>query len=409
VSDVTAAASNIGVRGLRGIGLNNPYFNGKMNTDNHRFVFTSNPVPFFNAKLFYKYYNKSNTSDIVTTTDGATVLANGLFDYRKNIYGLELGFKLPASLRLTTAYTFTKTEREREDIPKNRDNLIDAGLRWSGLAFMAAKVGYERLDRAAEFAVLENPAVDLEPWIRRFDAAAKVRDTYKGSLEFFPLESLTFNIGYKYKKTNYNDTILGLTDAKAQAVNFDVDWQAHKRLRFYGYVDFEQRTFNQFQRQLPAATTAFNPSTAPTATAFNWTSEQQEKTYGYGVGAHIAIVPDKLTLKLAHYSVKSDGTTDYTYLLGAVPLPTGRTQDNIDLTARDSYRLNSAIASITYQITKAVGLTATYAFEDYAYDDSQYNGYLYVVSVGQGGYFTGAYKDPSYRVNVGLLSMNLKF
>lgn len=404
VTDVTAAASNIGIQGLRGITLSNSTFNGKVNTDNYRFAFTSNPVSFFDAKIFYKYLNKSNTSDIVTTTNLATVLTNNLFDYRKNMGGLELGFKLPASFRLTTGYTYTKTERAREDLPKNTDNVINAGLKWSGLNFMAANIGYEYFDRASDFTGVADASNPLEPWIRRFDAAARKRDTYKASLEFFPLETLSFNVGYNFKATNYNDTILGLNDAKAHAVNFDIDWQAHKRIRFYGYFDFEKRTLNQLQHQ-----GSNDPATPPTATAFNWTSEQEEKTYGYGIGTDVAIIPDKLTLKLSHNSIKSDGLVDYTYLLGAVALPVGRTQDNIDLPVRDSYRLNNFIASLTYRMTKALSVTATYAFEDFTYEDSQYNGYLYYLSVGQGGYFTGAYSDPSYRTHIGFLSVTYKF
>lgn len=407
VTNTTVAASNIGVQGRTGIGLSSPYFDGKVNTDNYNFILTSNPFSFFNGKLFYKYYNKSDISSQITTTDGTNILLNDLFGYRKNTYGLEMGFKLPANFGLTTAYNYIKTERQRDDLPKNRDNIFDIGLKWKGFSFMAVKVGYEYLNRAAEFAIAENPVVDLEPYIRRYDAAPRERDTYKAAMEFFPLDSLSFNIGYRHKKTRYTDTILGLTDSKADQFNLDVDWQAHKRLRFFGYFDFEQLVYNQFQRQTNGV--ALDPATTPTAVNFNWTSSQTENTYGYGLGADIALIPEKLTLKLVHNSVKSDGSVDYTYLLGAVPLPTGRTQDNIDLNARDSYRLTSYVAKATYQMTKALAISATYAYEEYAYDDSQFNSYQYYMSVTQGAYLTGAYKDPSYRTNIGLISVNVKF
>ncbi len=405
VSSVTAAASNIGIQGLTGITLSNPYFNGKVNTDQLNVALTSNPKPFLNTKIFYKYYNKDNKSDVITTTDGATVLNNHLFDYRKNVYGIEAGVKLPAQFRVNAAYSFTKTERAREDFPKNRENLFDVGVKWSGLKFMNTKVGYEYLDRAAEFGVpLTLVPTDFEAWVRRFDAAAQIRNTYKASFEFFPMDTLSVNVGYKYKHSNYSDTILGLNDNKAHEVNADVDWQVHKRVRLFGYFDFEQSTQNQLQRQ---ATTYTNPATAPTAANFNWTSDAKEDSYGYGVGTDITIIQDKLTLSLVHNSIKSDGTIDYTYLLGALALPAGQTQDNIDLNAWDNYRLNNYVAKLTYQVTKMVALTATYAYESFSYDDSQYSGYLYVP--GATGYLTGAYSDPSYRTHVGFLSVNVKF
>jgi hypothetical protein len=348
-----------------------------------------------------------NGSDVIRITDGTTVLVNDLFDYRKNVYGAETGFKLPAHLHFTAAYNFTKTERSRDDLPKNRDNLFDVGLKWNGLSFLTAKVGYERFDRAAEFAVVQqNPAPDLEFWIRRFDAAPQTRDTFKAGLDITPTEYLNINLGYRHRSIHYNDTILGLTDSKSEIFNADADWQVHKRVRLTGYFDFEQRLLNQFQRQ---TTVNNDPATTPTATSFNWTSSATENTYGYGAGAEIKIIPDKLTLTLSHNNVRSDGTVDYTYLLGSVALPAGRNQDNIDLNARDSYRLSNYVVKLTYQMTKALSFTAAYAFEEYSYDDSQYQSYLYYIPVTQGGYLTGAYIDPSYHTSVVFLSMNVKF
>lgn len=401
VDNVSAAASNIGIQGLTGIGLSSQDFHGKASTDQYRFVLTSNPVPFLDTKLFYKYYNKSNGSDIIVVTDAGTVM-NKLFDYRKDSYGLETGFKLPAHLRLTAAYTYTKTDRARDDLPRNRDNLFDVGLKWTGLGFMSAKVGYEHLDRAADFTGVSTADAPLDAWIRRFDAAPLRRDSYKTSLEFYPLESLSFNIGYQYKQADYQETILGLTDHNAHEFNADVDWQAHKRLRLSGYFDFEQRILKQLQR-----TGTTDPATAPTATQFNWASDARENTFGYGLAADIGIIPEKLSLKLAHNSVKSDGTVDYTYLVQPIPVA-GRTQDNIDLSARDNYRLSNYVAKATYQLTKALSLSAAYAFEEYSYEDSQYTGYKYYLAVAQGGYLTGAYNDPNYHNHVVFLGISLK-
>ena len=56
VSDVSAAASNIGVRGQTGITLNDSTFNGEIDTYNYSFVLTSNPLHFLDGKVFYKYY-----------------------------------------------------------------------------------------------------------------------------------------------------------------------------------------------------------------------------------------------------------------------------------------------------------------------------------------------------------------
>jgi len=420
VADVSAAGptppaiSNIGIQGLTGLTLSSPTFNGHVTTDQLNLALTTNPKPFINAKLYYKYYNKDNKSDLVTTTDTQLTtppqtFTNSLFDYRKNTYGVEGALKLPADFRLNAGYSFTKTERAREDIPKNRDNLFDVGLKWSGLKFLNAKVGYEHLDRAAEFNVpVSATPVDWEAWVKRFDAGPQTRNTYKASLEFFPIDALSINLGYKYKNSNYNETQLGLQETKAHEFNTDIDWLVHERVRLFGHFDLERRLQKQFQRQATAYTT---PYTTPISTAYNWTADATEYTLGYGIGADITIITDKLKLQLTHNFVKSDGVVDYTYLVSPATLaalvPAGQNQDNIDLNAWDNYRLSNIVVKATYQVTKMVGVSAAYAYEEYSYDDTQYRLYSYVP--GSTGYMTGAYNNDSYRTHVVFMGVNVKF
>jgi len=161
--------------------------------------------------------------------------STALFGYQDDKYGADLGFRLPAGFYLSGGYKHGDIKREaREDIPKNKDDAYNVDLRWSGLDFMVAKIGYEKLHRRADF---EPPTVtgptdvhNVETYIRRYDAAGKDRDTYKGSLEFFPMEDLNFNLGYKYKHTNYQDTLLGLQDDLRHEYSIDADYLIMKRV-----------------------------------------------------------------------------------------------------------------------------------------------------------------------------------
>jgi MtrB/PioB family decaheme-associated outer membrane protein len=420
VADVTAATSNIGVQGRTGVILSSRVFNGKVDTQNYDFLLTSSPLYFLDGKIFYKYYNTSNRSDQITTTDSSALPAtftNDLFDYRKEKYGAELGFKLPVSFYLTTAYTRVQTKRTvREDIPKNDDDIYGIDLRWSGLDFMVAKVGYERLQRRGDF---EGPTVtdptdvnNIEQFVRRFDVAPRDRDTYKAAVDFFPMENLNFSLGYKYKDTNYKDTILGLRSDKRSEFTIDGDYLIAKRVRLFAYFDYEYVKLDQFQRQLPSPTTSYNPALPPTSTAFNWTVNQTETNYGYGLGADIYIIPQKLTLKLQHNSFKSDGFADYTYLRNFAAADGSRTQDNIDINNWGSYETRYYLAKVIYGVTKSLSLSAGYAYEKYIYDDAQYNGYSYLPTSATGatlGYLTGAYNAPSYEAHVVFLGVAFRF
>ena len=410
-SDALLSNSYVGdvAGGLRSITLSTPFFNGQVDTNNITTSVTSRPLSFLDAKLFLKYDDRQNKSDVITITDATQTPAtftNTPFNYRRVKYGTELGFQLPAKFYFLTAYNHSTISREREDIPDNRDDLFSAELRWKGADFLAARIGYERLDRRAEF---QPPAAtSIETFIRRFDAAGKSRDTYKASLDFFPTDNFSISLSYKHRETNYHDTILGLTSDKGDEFLIDVDYLINKRIRLFGSFDYERIRQDQFQRQ---STGAVDPSLPPTPTNFNWTAAQKDENYSYSAGAEIFIIPEKLTLLLQYSYLQADGSVDYAYLLGANPLPAGKTQDNIDLSNWDGYKLSYFLIRLSYNVTKSLSVAAGYVYEKYDYNDAQYDGYQYVPAVTgtNGAYLTGAYNNASYESHVGFVTLSYRF
>lgn len=397
--------------------LSDPKFNGKIDTQNYDFVLSSNPISFLEGKIFYKHYKTSNKSDQIVTTDITSTPpteVNDLFDYKKDTVGVELGLKLPAKFYLNTFYHYIKTKREREDIPENKDDLYSVELRWNGLDFMVPKVGYERLHRRAKFEGSTDPN-DIEFWVRRFDAAAKIRDTYKASIDISPIENLNFGISYKYKKADYENTTIGLTSEKSNLINIDGDFTIGKFVKLFGYFGFERIDSNQFQRQFTPAPppNAGNPITGPTSSArFNWDAKQKEKEYDYGIGAEIYAIPKKLTFVLQHDYVRSNGLVDYTVFRALNP---GETQDNIDLPAWDDYRQDSYMIKAVYNVVKGLSLTLGYAYERFKYKDAQYEGFRYLAGgppffpANNTAALTGAYTKPSYSTNLVFLGATYKF
>ncbi len=403
-SDALLSNSYVVATGLNNITLSTPLFNGQVDTNSIATSVTSKPLPFLDAKFFFKYDDRENKSDVITITDTTQTPAtftNTLFSYRRVKYGTELGFQLPAKFYFLGAYNHSTISREREDIPDNRDDLFSGELRWKGFDFLTARIGYERLDRRAEFQITD--PTDIETFIRRFDAAGKTRDTYKASLDFFPTDNFSISLSYKHRETNYPDTILGLTGDRGDEFLIDVDYLINKRIRLFGSFDYERIRQDQFQRQ---TTGAVDPSLPPTPTNFNWTAAQKDENYSYSAGAEIFIVPEKLTLLLEYSYLQADGSVDYTYLLGANPLPAGRTQDNIDLSNWDGYKLSCFFIRLSYNVTKSLSVAAGYAYEKYDYNDAQYDGYQYVTS---GAYLTGAYNNPSYESHVGFVTLSYRF
>ncbi|MEW6586491.1 MAG: MtrB/PioB family decaheme-associated outer membrane protein [Nitrospirota bacterium] len=397
---------------LNTISLSDREFDGKIITENYDFVLTSSPLAYLEGKLFYKYHRRKNSSDEILSV-GDETLVNEPLNYRKNRYGMELGFRLPASLHLLASYTHADTDRNREDGSVNKDDIYSVDLTWSQIEFLEVTVGYERISRTANFhgpeASPDEPEF-LENFLRRFDVTAKDRDAYKAEVDIFPAENLTIGFGYRNEDTNYHDATLGLGESESDEFSINADYTLSDRVHIAGYYDFEKIKYRQVQRRVPFnATEGFDPTEPPTATAFNWTAAEKDRTYEYGIGADVHIIPKKLTLRLNHSSVKSDGSVDYTFLLGANPLPSGRTQDNIDLSDWDDYRLTSYLAKIIYAASSKINVSAGYIYEKFDYDDAQYDGYRNTIGTPVNTYLTGAYADQSYKADIVFVSASYRF
>ena len=412
------------------ITISSSVFHGQVDIQNYQAVLTSNPVPFLFTKIFYKYYDRLNMSDQITTVDptvgGGTPFVNLLFSYRINSAGIDLGFKLPARLYLQTGYSYVRTDREaqRGDLPETRDNNYTADLTWRGSDFMTPKIGYQHLQRGADHGVLNKQYFPdqasenaIAPYFSRYDATEQYRDTYKASVDIYPIDKLNFNIGYKIIMTDYQDTALGLRKVTDNVANVDAGYTIGNIIQLNAYVDYEAKRSYQFQRQLPAPpVTAANPF-GPTqdATNFNWDARIDDYTFSFGVNAEVFIIPKKLTMVFQYDNVQSNGGVDLTYLNSAAlaaGTPAGtRTNENIDLNTWDDYTLRAIVAKLIYTPLKPVTMVAGYAYESFSYNDNAWNGYVLVPAVAgtNGAFLTGAYANPSYHANVVFLSLNYRY
>jgi len=355
-------------------------FNGKVDTNNVDVVLTSNPIACLDAKLFYNYYDRDNKKD------------GDYLGYTNNSYGGQFIFKLPQQFRLTLGYTRKDTDyQNRYDAENREDDIYSADLAWSGLDFATFRIGYERLHRDSDRHGTDAAADPDTLW--RFDVAPADRDIFKASVELFPISNLSVTLGYKYKKTDYEDkalayadSALGLREYKTDEFFIDASYAFGKVARLYGYFDYEK------VRSLQYGLSSEEPT--------EWNLKQEEKNYDYGIGVDFFIIPKKLTVKAQYDYVRSDGSADFSYM--DMQTPSGSNINNWG-----DYRKKVLSLKATYDITKALGLTAGYLYEQFKLDDDQFNGYSY--NPDSTAYLTGAFKDQSYKANVLYLSVTYKF
>ncbi len=141
------------------------------------------------------------------------------------------------------------------------------------------------------------------------------------------------------------------------------------------------------------------PSFSGTTIHYSWGAEIRDKTYNYGVGADITILPKTLSAKVQFDHVRSDGFSDLIFYGG---LPAGESNNN-DHSNWDDYKKTALSVRVNYHFSKKLSIFAGYAYEKYTYNDVAYDNYLYTYNAGattSTSYLTGYGKESSYKANL---------
>lgn len=412
--------------------LSSTQFTGRKEIQNYSFSLTSTPLPFLNTKLFYQYYDSENKSENIIQGTGPLAFVVPLFGYKKDNYGVNLGFKLPEQFYLNTAYSYLDTDREnRPDIPSTKDNVYSAELRWNGLDCVTPKIGYERLERLASYgppyALSGAVSTANIPFFTMFDGSKQTRNTYKVIVDSSPLDNLNLGVAYKYKKSQYPEDTLGVQNAKTNEFETYGDYLLGGIVRINAYFDLQNTEEN-------LTSYVYNAATAPTtvasvsSTQYVWNLKQKDDTDEYGAGVDFYVVPKKVTLRVQYDYVNSDGTQDFSFfypgVVGVTPhgggyqggvntnsnsmsAPIGNPDFDNDV---DSYHKSALTFKVTYAVSNNFSLAAGASIESYKYNDYglQNPNYQYYSSL-TGSFLTGAYANPSYNASVGFLTAVYKY
>jgi MtrB/PioB family decaheme-associated outer membrane protein len=420
IEDGTAAAPIV-----KTLTLSDRVFNGDVEYWNIGAVLTSNPVRDLNTKVYYKYLDRKNNSDIITFVDPSTgnSTSSEIFDYQKTTFGAEGSYRFARNLKGILGYEFSDLIRraketeaaENSEVPEIRipdtwDHRISAQLVYNPLDWLSGRLKYQKLYRGATFRFAPaDPSADfnaaLDNYLRRFYAANKRQDMVKLTADVSPLAGLDVALEYAYKRDNYYKTILGVNKSTGNefVVDATYDWRS---IKLFGFFDYDTSYWKQTQRNVtPLPGASADPGSAPNANSYNWEARLDNINYAYGFGATLPLIRDKLSFTVQYDFQKNNGTADFTSQF----LSTGLNQSNIDIASWDDYTQQTVSARLAYEMTKDLGLMFGYLYSQFRWSDGQFNGYTYVVGSPINSFLTGAYTDQPYNANVFYAKMTYRF
>lgn len=377
---------------------NTDRFKGNIEYQTASATLTSEPIKALDTKIYFDSVRKTDDSSSITYTNGADSASNRLLNYRKHDLGADVGYKVTMRTKATLGYAFEQVDRDRVDFSDTTDNSVYGEIKNSSLSWLTAKARYQRLWRNSTFTQFNDNTYLF--FSRRFDAANKIQDSVKLSLDIDPTDRLNIGLEYTYKNNDYRDTQLGRQSDTRNEYYVDATYDIPGVVKFTAFFDYETvRAHDRYR------TNSADPNTPPTSTNYNYSAELKDSNYYYGVGLQAPVIKNKLDFAASWTYEQANGTVNF----GIPSLGQTFTATNtfVDMPYYDDYQRQTVNLKAIYKALKNFDLTLGYAYEHNVYNDLSMNSYRYYVT--NTSFLTGAYSDQSYNVNLFYAQAGYKF
>jgi MtrB/PioB family decaheme-associated outer membrane protein len=273
---------------------------------------------------------------------------------------------------LEGGYKYDRWLREFRDTGETTQNTLYGSANVRPATWAVLRATYERGNRGydhydtghsehASFLHSEGGITNLES-LRRFDQAERDTDRLISSLQLSPGGSVTLGLGYVWGRDDY-DTTHGLLEADSKAFSADVDYTPTARFNVFAF--YTREDFSNLQRgRQSGATPSVNPLD-------DWTSNVSDKADSFGGGFNVALMPEKLDLKVLGNYQKVDGNNDFSTPDGGAPASARRALGGVlDIAAFDDTRLWSVNAELAYRLKGGWTVVVGSWLEDYELADA---------------------------------------
>ena len=409
-SSVELGTSVLGSGGVQTPTLpNTGTFHGKVTNDTFSITANSTPARGWDTRVYYNYRERENESTHVSFSTGE---ANELYAYEKSNLGFDVYFRINRGNRIGGGYDYLDTDRQgRHDFGSTEDKRIWLEYKNTVLDNVAGRLKFQRLERDSDFLLANsgstpNDSAYWDRYVTAFDLSGVKQDSWKLSLDWSPAPNLDVGFEGIIKNNDFDQNTLGRLKDDRREIYVNASYGMPGAIRFSAFVDHEEVKYDSRHRVVGdgALSGAYEPSTPPTGSNYNWTGNIKDRNWAAGFAIDWP-VSDRLLVKASAIYYKADGYVDLA-LQDGVPSSVTRP---VPVSTWDDSRRTSFTIRADYALSKSLSLKAGYAYEKYEYADSQYDGYRNVVTsstAGQESYLTGVGAFQQYKAHIifGVLS-----
>jgi hypothetical protein len=384
--------------------LQQPSFNGKMDTTTFNVWFSSRPAENLGIRMSYRSWDLTNKTsryiingDLSAAPDRSWAAADAPsadapyghptavnYDNSNKRFQGSVTYDVGA-LTLEGLYRAASLKRTYREAESGTDRGYTLAATYHAKDWLGLRLSYDDAKRTAEGTTVYGFQTD--------EAERRSKRTVF-DVELSPMNNMGVTLSYFRRDVAYPNrpnrvavsggvpvvgaqpipgTPSGLLSAKYDSFAVDFDYAVSNKVELTAFYQYEKDvTVNQW---------VSNP-TAPTYGLNNlWNHSGQDKTNTFGLGAVFHVVPDKWTVTVNVTDQKVDGFEDInatptgTYALGRTAYPQYLNPAAVwPINDWDDTHLTTVIAQLEYSLNKSWKLTGGYWYEKYTYGDAWTSG-----------------------------------
>lgn len=350
---------------------------------------TSRPMPGLNLKASYRMQRRDNETDkneytyyVNDTQRGGLPQptdTNQPYSYDKRTLKLDAGYRINRTARLSGDLSRETFERSPSEVKETTEDKGQLKLRLTPLDNVQLSISGGASSRDGT-SYHTNPGENT--LLRKYNIADRDRVTGGLDIAYQPNDRLSLNANLQYSDDDYDDTEVGLTEAKLASIALDAAYQWSEELSGHAYVGWDRYESEQAGSQEPNSP--------------DWFVDNEDTVDSVGLGLRWK-QSERLEIGSEYTFSRSKGETD---MKSYNPLPPVSPFPDLE-TKMHSLRLYA-----DYKLEKNTTLKLSYRYEKYDEDDWSLDGVSpatipEVLVLGEG--------DPSYDQHVIGVSLVTRF
>jgi MtrB/PioB family decaheme-associated outer membrane protein len=349
-------------------GLPTASLNGLVDTTLASLDITSRPMPRLRFDASYTYSNRDNKTPVNTynyvITDSALAInpntglpvarQNAPYSFEQNLFRANAGYRLPNDVDVSGGFDYDQKNQTYEEVEQTRDKTVWAKLKVQLHETVEGSLKYAYSSRDASSYVpltqqnplLGNPVFpnSVNPLMQAFELADRVRNKVGAEIAFTPQKSVSLSLDAEYYKDNYENMVLGLTEADGVSLTPSLTYIFSEQLSASAFYTYEK---------LDSAQNGLEWIPLPPV-AISWMESDSNLTQTLGINGSWKVIPKKLDFGADFVYSWFNGKIDYA---NAASLPD----------------LDSTLASVgvhgNYKIQNNLSLRAALQYEKYNESD----------------------------------------